>query len=265
MNSDSSSDDTDEDEMILEMCKELKIKLPAKKLKQEPVKQNTTFELSNLENVDINNLPILILPPNEAITNFSGFGSHTSPQILGNNYLNNIAEEVIILVEEEQSSVVIEDRVIETSKTQHIEEVSKKPTEEVLNEQPGILSEQEVTEARNEKERDLTNQIVVDGLREEEQNGNQEVAVDAEEANENENNLNEEFCGDLNSKRKRKSKGLKSKNAENEWTKNKCKKLRLDGKQYMGYRRDSKQKKFKVLHDVIRPARKIGSRCSSEF
>ncbi|KAL4720325.1 hypothetical protein ACJJTC_005093 [Scirpophaga incertulas] len=53
--------------------------------------------------------------------------------------------------------------------------------------------------------------------------------------------------------------------SKREWTINKCKKLRLEGEQYMGYRRDSRQEKFKVLNDVMRPAPEIGPRCFSKF
>ncbi|CAG9791489.1 unnamed protein product [Diatraea saccharalis] len=39
----------------------------------------------------------------------------------------------------------------------------------------------------------------------------------------------------------------------------------MEGKEYLGYRRDSKGPKFKVLHDTVRPARTIGPQCTSEF
>ncbi|CAG5047105.1 unnamed protein product [Parnassius apollo] len=76
--------------------------------------------------------------------------------------------------------------------------------------------------------------------------------------------LNDEVeqYGDLNSGRKRCSKGC---SVNKNWTKNNNKKLRMEGKEYLGYRRDSNGPKFRVLHDTIRPARIIGPRCTSEF
>lgn len=38
----------------------------------------------------------------------------------------------------------------------------------------------------------------------------------------------------------------------------------MEGNEYLGYRL-SITEKFKVLHDTMRPAQKIGTRCTSEF
>ncbi|CAG5029490.1 unnamed protein product [Parnassius apollo] len=70
---------------------------------------------------------------------------------------------------------------------------------------------------------------------------------------------------DKNSNRKRKSKGFAQ---PKKWNKNTIKLKRMQGEEYVGYRRDRKvsgQEKFNVLHDVPRPARSIGSRCTSTF
>lgn len=83
--------------------------------------------------MDLNNLPIIILPSNED-TIISGLVAQISPQILGNDILNNIAEEIITLVDGEQSSVVIEEQIIKTSIVQKIEEVPETQFEKVLNE-----------------------------------------------------------------------------------------------------------------------------------
>ncbi|CAK1553213.1 unnamed protein product [Leptosia nina] len=192
---------SDEDETILELCKKLKIKIPPKKPKS--LTHNSIHPISNLENLDLNNLPILIL-----------------------------------------------EEVIETTMIQE--------PEEMLEKQTRVVSLEEMS---YENVPDLT--TVTDGLIDNEQNLIQDV--DNVEVNENEKSTNNEYFGDLNSKRKRKSKGQVKSDNKREWTRNKCKKLRLEGESYMGYRRDSKQEKFKVLHDVMRPAREIGPRCFSEF
>ncbi|CAH2085368.1 unnamed protein product [Euphydryas editha] len=239
---------SDEDETILELCKQLKIKIPPKNVKQKSVTQNTIYPISNLENLDLNNLPILILH-NDENTNVSDLITQTSPRIFTDDHLNVITENVITTSGKgEQSSSIITEEVIETSMMQGSEELRENQTR--------LLSSAEVS---TENVPNVTTQIVTDGLSEKEHNFIQDI--DIVEANENEKTINNEYCGDLNSKRKRKSKGQVKSDIKREWTKNKCKKLRLEGEQYMGYRRDSKQEKFKVLHDVMRPAREIGPRC----
>lgn len=54
-----STSDSDNEE-ISEFCKKLKIKVPLKKKEKKQKQRNVS--LSELENIDINNLPIQILP-----------------------------------------------------------------------------------------------------------------------------------------------------------------------------------------------------------
>ncbi|CAH2090937.1 unnamed protein product [Euphydryas editha] len=62
--------------------------------------------------------------------------------------------------------------------------------------------------------------------------------------------------GDLNSNRKRSIKGFED---SKKWDKSITKVKRLKGEEYLG------NEKFKVLHDIPRPAREIGPRCTSTF
>ncbi|CAH0731003.1 unnamed protein product, partial [Brenthis ino] len=240
---------SDEDETILELCKELKIKIPPKKPKS--LTHNSIHPISNLENLDLNNLPNILILDNNENTIASDLVAQTSQQILAHDNLNITTENVITTLEEvDQSALIITEEVIETSMIQE--------PEEMLEKQTRVVSLEEMS---SENVPDLT--TVTDGLIDNEQNLIQDV--DNVEVNENEKSTNNEYFGDLNSKRKRKSKGQVKSDNKREWTKNKCKKLRLEGESYMGYRRDSKQEKFQVLHDVMRPAREIGPRCFSEF
>lgn len=71
--------------------------------------------------------------------------------------------------------------------------------------------------------------------------------------------------GDLNSNRKRSIKGF---GHSKKWDKSITKVKRMRGEEYLGYRRDRKvsgNEKFKVLHDIPRPSRETGSRCTSTF
>lgn len=68
--------------------------------------------------------------------------------------------------------------------------------------------------------------------------------------------------GDLNSNRKRSIKGFGD---SKKWDKSITKVKRMKGEEYLGYRRDRKvsgNEKFKILHDIPRPARPRCTRCS---
>lgn len=71
--------------------------------------------------------------------------------------------------------------------------------------------------------------------------------------------------GDLNSNRKRSIKGF---GHSKKWDKSITKVKHMRGEEYLGYRRDRKvsgNEKFKVLHDIPRPSRETGPRCTSTF
>ncbi|GBP08816.1 hypothetical protein EVAR_78222_1 [Eumeta japonica] len=197
------------------------------------------------------NLPLLITPNNEDRA-LSDLVEQSSLQILEDNYLNNITEKVIdILEEQEKSPTITEEEDVETSTTQQPQIICEKECEKGLNEHTGIFSEQEVVGISIEKGPEVTNNTIINEVNEEEQI-TQNMSIDAKEDNENEKKkqitknildiliLNENLF-------------LKIADAKKEWAKNKCKKLRLEGEQYTGYRPDSKNEKFKVLHDVMRP------------
>ncbi|KAL3278500.1 hypothetical protein HHI36_023897 [Cryptolaemus montrouzieri] len=114
-------------------------------------------------------------------------------------------------------------------------------SEELRENQTRLLVSEEIS---TKKVPDIMTKIVTDGLSDKEENIIRDI--DIVEANEKEETINNEYCGDLHSKSKMKSKDQVNPDNKRKWTKNKCKKLRLEGEQYMGYRGDSKQKKFKV-------------------
>ncbi|KAL3289923.1 hypothetical protein HHI36_023306 [Cryptolaemus montrouzieri] len=78
-----------EDETIHDICKEFKIKIPQKNVKQKSVPQKTIYPIANLENLDENNLTILILHNNGNET-VSVSVIQNSPQILTDDNLNLI-------------------------------------------------------------------------------------------------------------------------------------------------------------------------------
>lgn len=72
------------------------------------------------------------------------------------------------------------------------------------------------------------------------------------------------FHGEAQSQRKRQNKVNKN---SKKWQRELNKKLREEGKSYLGYRRDRKvdqnNPNFKVLHDTFKPAKDMGPRCES--
>ncbi|CAG5044927.1 unnamed protein product [Parnassius apollo] len=221
----SDSEELDDDMLIL--CSDLKIQVPTKKQKILPV-------LTDLENIDINNLPIEIVsePP--------------SPPLLGLLSTQNIQD--TITLSSEQVTIV------------HLQ-----PREEL---QP-LSSSVEVSpplEATQPPENDIEETFLPSApstcL-------NEEVQPLSTTAG-NSPSLLEQLPSDseiedINSNRKRKSKGFAQ---PKKWNKNTTKPKRMQGEEYVGYRRDRKvsgQEKFNVLLDVPRPARSIGSRCTSTF
>ncbi|CAG4973629.1 unnamed protein product [Parnassius apollo] len=71
--------------------------------------------------------------------------------------------------------------------------------------------------------------------------------------------------GNLNSNRKRSLKGFGN---SKKWDKSITKIKRMKGEEYVEYRKDKKvlgNEKFKVIHDIPRPAREMGPRCTSTF
>lgn len=76
---------------------------------------------------------------------------------------------------------------------------------------------------------------------------------------------NEPYYGDLVNQKKRQNKASKD---PNKYPRNLNKELRMKGEGYLGYRRDRKAKKtekFKVKHDVFKPARSMKPACTSSF
>lgn len=74
---------------------------------------------------------------------------------------------------------------------------------------------------------------------------------------ETESDTNDDDYGDINEGRKRRHEADPS-----TWKKNKNKRLRMQGKEYLGYR---KPKHEKLSHDTQRPARELGPTCKSTF
>ncbi|KAL3282862.1 hypothetical protein HHI36_006022 [Cryptolaemus montrouzieri] len=134
---------SDKDETIFELCKELKV-------------INTIYPIANVENLDVNNLPILILHNNLNKT-VSDLVIQNSQQILTDDHLTIITDNVIIASGEgEQSSLIITEKVIETSMVRESGELRKNLTR--------LLSSEEIN---TNKVPDITTQIVTDGLSDE--------------------------------------------------------------------------------------------------
>ncbi|KAH9635147.1 hypothetical protein HF086_009487 [Spodoptera exigua] len=205
-----SSDGEELDDEMLILCSDLKIQVPMKKQKILPV------TLTDLENIDINNLPIEIVsePPSPPLLDL------LSPQ--------NI-QDAIPLSPSEQVTII------------HLQ-----PSEE-LQPLPSPVAISPPLEATKPPENDIEGTFLPSAPSTLEQ-----LPSDSEMEH-------------INSNRKRKSKGFAQ---PKKWNKNTTKLKRMLGEEYVGYRRDRKvtgQEKFQVLHDVQRPARSIGSRCTSLF
>lgn len=202
--------ESSEDEDVLALCKELGIKIPAKK------KKINITNKENLENLDINNLPIVILSDN-----------------------TNISESSLVQLV---------------------------PVEESINIPQPIASPFLLANGGAEQDKEVDQNEKIEQNKEFEQNEeieqNKEVEQNEVEQNEEVEQTDDTEHGDLSSGRKRCSKGCPDKK---NWAKNNSKKLRMEGKEYLGYRRDSNGPRFKVLHDTMRPARSIGPRCTSNF
>ncbi|KAL3287130.1 hypothetical protein HHI36_001610 [Cryptolaemus montrouzieri] len=85
-------------------------------------------------------------------------------------------------------------------------------SEELLEIQLRYLSEQEIS---SDKVPDITTQILTEGLRDKKENIIQNI--DIVEDKENEKTINNEYCGDLISKCKRKSKDQINSDTKREW------------------------------------------------
>lgn len=188
--------DSNDDEDVTDLCKLLGIKIP-------PTKK--IEKVTNKENFDINNLPVVIVPDH---ANVSGEVSR-----------QDLSECHVMMVEATVHSPMLPTN-IEPADIYH---------GQISVVEPIIIEE--------------TNDLALSNA--------SPLLVNHEVEH-----------GDLRSGRKRCSKGC-SKNKN--WTKNNSKKLRMEGKEYLGYRRNGKGPKFSVLHDTIRPARMIGPPCTSEF
>ncbi|CAK1582123.1 unnamed protein product [Parnassius mnemosyne] len=194
--------ESSDDEGVLDLCKELGIRIPPKK------KNNNNTTRDNLENIDINNLPVVIIPDNTYVS--SEVSVHELFEFHNNVMMVQTTAHSPMLPSNEEP---IDINFAQTSVTD--------PT---LMEESTDLAEPMASPLP------LSDEV--------------------------------EQYGDLNSGRKRCSKGC---SVNKNWTKNNNKKLRMEVKEYLGYRRDSNGSKFRVLHDTIRPARIIGPRCTTEF
>ena len=245
-------DQSSDDEDVLHLCNELGIKL------QKKVKRQTM----NIENIDINNLPVILaaeeiqseihappltqpleiysnylslpsLPhtPMSALTDvpesykglseFLAIGDATEPHLQTYNVFNTATVDVT-------SSCM--STTVETSKVVSVDSVS-------LSTPPVDMSFLEPVEAIS-TECEPTSLLCSNELQEEEIRLS---SVQGEIVNTIPSTDEIEEYGDLSACRKRCSKGCADKK---KWTKNSSKVLRMEGNEYLGYRRDSKEKKF---------------------
>ncbi|XP_045485486.1 uncharacterized protein LOC110999393 isoform X1 [Pieris rapae] len=225
---DSTSDS--ENEEILELCKQLKIKAPLKKPKLRNI------PLSELENIDINNLPVQILPDilpecnegtalviNQEILQNPVISAAETEAIAQHNIEEPSQESVPISCEELQQDLVLQDSA------PHLDESRFQEIDPSFEEQPSVS-----TTTTNPP-----SQLEIQP--------------------------SDDEYGDLNTNRKRSIKGFGN---SNKWDKSRVKIKRMKGEEYVGYRRDRKvqgNEKFKVLHDIPRPAREMAPRCTSIF
>ncbi|CAG9796288.1 unnamed protein product [Diatraea saccharalis] len=253
---DTTCSDSENDEVILDLCKQLNIKVPSKNKKP----RNITTQ--DLENINIANLPVQILPDFLPVY-------EEQPQQTSASCEKQLQETLPISCEEhpqETASTSCAEQPQETASNsceEQSQETASASCENQAQEIALISCEEQPQETASTSCEEQPQETASAGKQY--QNQTSDVRSFVEPQQETVSRSSDDEYGDLNSNRKR---SLKRFGDPNKWDKSVTKNKRMKGEEYIGYRRDKKVKrneKFKVLHDIQRPAREMGPKCTSTF